>query len=219
LNLSAAQSWIEAFSYPAVFLLLLGAGLGLPVSEEVVLITGGVVAGKSDGSLLLMIATAYVGVMIGDFALFQLGRRLGPRAVNHRFLRMALTPRRIGWVTSHFHRFGLLTVFIARFTIGFRAVTFLSAGISGVRTSRFLMADAAAALIYVPVSVWLGWRFGSVVLKDVENAFLWIILGLVAVVGTLLVVSILRRRRRGQKEVPQARLEQLQKLRDIEESA
>lgn len=196
LDFAAVQSWIEVFSYPAVFLLLLGCGMGLPLSEDAVLIAGGIVTGRSGGSLPAMIAVAMAGVVCGDYILFRVGQRLGPRALNQKFIRKALTPKRVSWVTRHFHRYGALTVFIARFTIGLRVVTFISAGVSGIRTVKFLVADLLAALIYVPLLVWLGWRFGAAILEKVESAFGWIFAAVVAGLVSLVVISALRRRRR-----------------------
>ncbi len=219
MDFSAVQSWIEAFSYPAVFLLLIGCGLGLPLSEDVVMIAGGIVTGRSGGSLSLMIAVAVAGVVCGDYILFRVGQRLGPRALNQRFIRKALTPKRVSWVTRHFHHYGALTVFIARFTIGLRVVTFISAGVSGIRTVKFILADLLAAMIYVPLLVWLGWRFGASILQQVESAFVWIFAAVVAVVASLGVLAAVRRRRRMRQTTPVPAGQLSEMLRETEESA
>ena len=39
--------WVAAFSYPAVILLLVLCGLGVPLSEELIVITGGLVVARS----------------------------------------------------------------------------------------------------------------------------------------------------------------------------
>lgn len=183
---SHVQQWIEAFSYPAVLLLLTSAGLGAPVSEDLVMLAGGMVIGRSGGNLPLMMLTAYVGVLAGDSLLWRIGHKLGPRAVNVRGIRRILTPGRVEWARRHFQKHGAKTVFVARFAAGLRAVTFLSAGTTGLPYRRFLLADGLAALIIAPLMTWLGWRFGSVVLKDVHAAFRWILVG----IGVLLVAAI-----------------------------
>lgn len=190
------QHWIEGFSYPAVLLLLISAGLGAPVSEELIMIAGGLVVGKTGGSLPAMILTAYVGVLVGDSLLWRIGNRLGPRAVGSRWVKKILTPARVGWAQRHFDRYGAFTIFVVRFCIGLRAVTFLTAGTSGLRYRRFLLADAAAAAIYVPILVWLGHHFGAAVLDDVQSAFHWILGAVIALVVVLSIVSMVRRRRR-----------------------
>lgn len=197
LELGDLQGWIEAFSYPAVLALLIAAGLGAPLSEDAVLIAGGLVAAHADGNLLVMIAVAWAGVLIGDSCLWRIGRSLGSRAVSFRFVRRVLTPPRLEWARRHFDKHGAWTVFAARFLIGFRAVTFLSAGTTGMSYRRFIVADAAAATLFVPLLVFLGYRFGEAIVDDVKGTLGW--LAIVAVIAVVLaaVVSAVRRRQAG----------------------
>lgn len=190
------QQWIQTFSYPAVLLLLISSGLGAPVSEDLIMLVGGVVTAKTGGSLVGMILTAYVGVLIGDSLLYRLGRSLGPRAVKLKWVRKLLTPERVAASERYFEKYGALTIFVVRFTIGLRAVTFLSAGMSGLRYRRFILADALAAMIFVPTLVFLGWKFGAVVLDDVEKAFHWILLGVGVLVVAIAGARMIRRHRR-----------------------
>src|SRR5688572_4302306 len=98
--------WIADFSYPAVFALLLGSGVGLPVSEDLVLLTAGLVTKEGGANLYLMMAVAWVGVVCADSLLYRLGRVLGPRAVESKRLKKVLTPSRVAWVQGHFDRYG-----------------------------------------------------------------------------------------------------------------
>jgi membrane protein DedA with SNARE-associated domain len=88
---------------------------------------------------------------------------------------------------------GWLTVFAARFVPGTRVPTYLLAGAGGVRPLHFLMADGAAALISVPLIVYLGYRFGRGILVDVERIGRWALLA-VAIVGLFLLVRWALRR-------------------------
>lgn len=194
MDFTQLQHWIEAFSYPAVLGLLISAGFGAPVSEDAIMIAAGMVIAHANGSLIAMILVAWVGVVIGDSALWRIGSRLGTRAVKVRHIQRVLTPSRLAWVERHFERYGVLTIFFARFLIGFRSVTFLSAGTTGMSYRRFIIADALGAAIFVPTLVWLGWRFGEAVLDDVKGALAWLLGGAIAVVLTIVVVSVIRRR-------------------------
>lgn len=160
--------WVATFLYPAVFGLLVACGLGAPISEELVLLTAGMVVAKGNGHLGLMIATGYVGTLSGDFLLYRIGRKLGPAALRNKRLSKVLTPRRVVWIESHFHRHGFWTLFAVRFLPGLRAATYLVAGVSQFRPRRFVGADAVAALISAPVLTFLGFRFGTVVLRSVQ---------------------------------------------------
>jgi membrane protein DedA with SNARE-associated domain len=88
-------------------------------------------------------------------------------------------------------------VFFGRFLFGVRAVTFFVSGSLHVPLSTFLLMDGLAALLSVPISVFLAWYFGA----HLEEAFKWIGtlnqtiligLGVVVVIG----LTLLWRRRK-----------------------
>lgn len=187
-------AWIGAFSYPAVFLLLLACGLGAPLSEDLILVTGGMVVSQSRANLGLMMAVAWLGVVGGDFLLYRVGHALGPRVYSRAPFNKVLTPERVARVQTAFARHGGKTVFIARFTPGFRAPTFLMAGVGGFPLRRFLLADGLAAMITAPLLTWLGHRFGRAVLSDLELASKWILVA-AAVAGVVALVRWLMKRK------------------------
>ncbi len=187
--------WIAGFSYPAVFLLLVLCGVGAPLSEELILITGGLVVARSGASLPIMVFTAYLGILAGDSALFRIGRSLGPRVFSHPRLAKMLTPTRVRFLQEQFARRGAMAVFLARFLPGLRAPAFLLAGATGLPYRRFLLADGAAAWAAALGVTWLGYRFGGEVLTDVQGGLRWLLVVVVAVgVGVLGVRWLLRRR-------------------------
>ena len=73
------------YGYLAVFLMLLICGFGIPIPEDVTLVTGGVIAGMGFADVNTMVFVGLSGVLIGDGIMFGLGRRHGPRiASRHR---------------------------------------------------------------------------------------------------------------------------------------
>jgi membrane protein DedA with SNARE-associated domain len=60
-----------------------------------------------------------------------------------------------------FRRYGAWTAFMARFAAGLRAPTFLLAGTARMSFRTFILADGGAALISVPLLVWLAFHFGN----------------------------------------------------------
>jgi len=186
--------WIAGFSYPAVFLLLVLCGVGAPLSEELVIITGGLVVARTGASISVMALAAYLGIIAGDSALYRIGRSLGPRVFSHPKLSKMLTPARIGLLQKMFARRGALAVFLARFLPGLRAPAFLLAGASGVPYRRFLLADAAAAWIPAMGMTWLGFRFGPQVLVQVQGGLRWVLFAAVVVAVGVLGVRWGRRR-------------------------
>jgi len=187
--------WIGRFSYPAVFLLLLSAGLGVPISEDLVVLTGGTVIARTHGSLALMVAVVYLGKLSGDFCLFRIGWRLGPRAVQSKHFKKMLTPERVAKVDHFFGRYGVGAVILARFLPGLRAPTYLIAGISRFSAWRFVAADGLAALVSAPLVTWLGYHFGNRALEWMEHSGRWVGLGAGAVVLVGVGIFVWRRHR------------------------
>ncbi len=183
------------FSYPAVLLLLLACGIGVPLSEDLILITGGLVVAKGHGSIALMIAVGYLGVVASDLLLYRIGRKLGPRVAETRRFRKIFTPKRLAWLERHFHKHGPLTVFIARLVPGMRMTTFVSAGVSKMRATRFLAVDAIGALVTAPLLILLGWKFGAVVLHDVEKVGRWLGAAVLLIVLSAILIRAARKRR------------------------
>jgi membrane-associated protein len=186
--------WIAGFSYPAVFLLLVLCGVGAPLSEELVVITGGLVVARSGASLPFMVLAAWLGILAGDSALYRIGRSLGPRVFSHPKLSKMLTPARIELLQKLFARRGAVSVFLARFLPGLRAPAFLLAGATGLPYRRFLLADGAAAWIPALGMTWLGFRFGPKVLADVQGGLRWLLLAAAVVGVAVLGVRLVRRR-------------------------
>jgi membrane-associated protein len=192
-------SWLETFSYPAVFALLLACGMGAPLSEDLIVLTGGVVAAKGAALLPVMMIVSWVGVVCGDSLLYRIGKKLGPKALAHRRLSKVLTPARVGWVRGHFAKYGALTVFAVRFLPGFRLPTFLLAGMGEISYRRFVTADALAAAVLAPTFTLLGYHFGLVALEHIRAASHWLVLVALAVVGAVLLARWLLRWRKARE--------------------
>ena len=154
-------------AYLGVFGVLLACGLGLPLPEDIILVTGGYMVYLAErqaiGSptLVMMLIVGIVGVLSGDTILFFAGRRLGPSVTRIWPFRLMITPKRMQRVQGFFDRYGARTAFIARFAAGLRAPTYLLAGTAGMRFRTFLIADGLAALLSVPAWIVLAWYFGA----------------------------------------------------------
>lgn len=185
---------------------LLLCGMGLPVPEDIILITAGMVAAEDGQSWIGATALMYAGVLLGDSFIFMLGRRWGKDLLQHRWILRMLSPDKQEKVAQLFHRYGSAVFFVARFLPGLRAAVFWTAGAMRASYVRFLLFDGFAALISVPVFVWLGhflWlRFGSnfsnlsKALSETHSYALIFALGvlLIAAVGGTLLYRRLHRR-------------------------
>ncbi|MDE2317753.1 MAG: DedA family protein [Xanthomonadaceae bacterium] len=147
--------------YVAVWIALMICGLGLPLPEDVTLVAGGVIAGLGYANVHAMFALCMVGVLLGDATVFMLGRHYGARMLKWRWVARVLPPERYEVVQHKFARYGNRVLFVARFLPGMRTTVYATAGATRqVSLLRFLLIDTAAALISVPVWVYLGY-FGA----------------------------------------------------------
>jgi membrane protein DedA with SNARE-associated domain len=198
--------------YVFVFVMLVLCGFGLPMPEDVILVTGGVLAWLSsdleavsfggmvrDPGLVAMVAVGLSGILAGDSVIFLAGRRFGHRVADFRPLRRIITPEKLELVEKKVRHRGNIVVMFARFLPGLRAPTYFTVGHARMPYWKFLIFDGTAALISAPLWVCVGFWFGS----DLEEAARvasrfshYILLG-VAVVLAALVFRWLQARRAG----------------------
>ncbi|HYG69373.1 MAG TPA: DedA family protein, partial [Anaeromyxobacteraceae bacterium] len=162
-----------------VFVVLVLCGFGLPMPEDIVLVTGGVVAWLASGmedvslgamvrdpALLSMVAVGLAGILAGDSVIFFAGRKLGSRVAEIPALRRVVPPEKLERVERLFRKRGDVVVLVARFLPGLRAPTYFTAGHARMPFWEFLLFDGVAALVSAPLWVGLGFYFGS----DIERA-------------------------------------------------
>ena len=153
--------YLEQFTYLGILIILLAAGLGLPVSEDLVLITCGFLAYNGIIRFLLSIPICIVGVISGDLILYAYGRRYGQNILQKPMIKRILRPRRIRKVQLFFGRHGNKTIFLARHFPILRATTFLVAGTMKVKPVNFILMDGLGALLTVPLFTSLGYLFAN----------------------------------------------------------
>ena len=147
----------------AVFSCLILCGLGVPVPEDITLVAGGVIAGLyPEINQHIMFGVGILGVLVGDSTMFLGGRIFGYRIQRIRMFRKILSPRRFSQIQQKFKQYGLGVLFVARFIPGLRSPIFLAAGMSRrIPYHTFLLMDGFAALISVPVWVYIGYFFAD----------------------------------------------------------
>ncbi|HLX53817.1 MAG TPA: DedA family protein [Aquella sp.] len=164
------------YGYVAVFLVLVACGFGTPIPEDITLVAGGIICALSLTTNYplnehVMTLVALCGVLVGDGVMFSLGLIVGPKVTRLPFIRRIITPRVYIKMQEKAHRYGNKILFIARFLPGLRAPIFLTAGVSHrVPLWKFLLMDGSAALISVPVWVYLGYLFAY----DIDRVLLWL---------------------------------------------
>lgn len=198
-------SQLEGFTaYSAIVGLLLICGLGVPLPEDITLIAAGVLSALGSISFPGAVAAGFFGVLAGDAFLYTVGRVYGRRAFNLPLIRTIMTPRRIALAERKIMRNSHFICFTARFLPGLRSPIFLMSGIMGVRPLVFYGLDGLAALISVPLWVFVGHWVGEnldMAMKIAEQVQLSIAGALVLLIGGYLLFRRIRKRRRAQRLV------------------
>lgn len=205
--------------YAVVFGVLVLCGFGLPLPEDIILVTGGLLAWRAspleeatlgamvrDHSLLSMIGFGMAGILAGDSIIFLAGRKLGHRVAEFGPLRRIITPQKLTDAEKLLRRRGNLVVVVARFLPGLRAPTYFTVGHAKLPYWEFLLFDGAAAAVSAPLWVCLGFYFGSNIAEALRTAGQfsnYILAGVLAVVGGIAFRWWQRRRaRRAEAEAP-----------------
>ncbi len=159
------QDIVTHYHYLGLFALLVLGGMGLPLPEDATLILTGVLLAAEVIRPAPALLTVYAGVVIGDCILYYLGRRFGPKVVEHRGFRKLVTPARIEYIEDLFRRRGVLLIVFGRHLVGLRAQLMVVSGIMRMKVWEFVLADAFSAIFTVAFMVFIGWKGGESINK------------------------------------------------------
>jgi membrane protein DedA with SNARE-associated domain len=188
------QEFINSWGPLGVFLAILASGLGFPLPEELPIVLGGAMAKSwnvDDWRYWCMLPICVVGVIIGDTFLYMIGRFWGAKLVQLPFFRKRLLPpERLASISENFKKYGVKILLFARLTPGIRAGIFLTAGITKLPLTHFLLADGIYAIPGVSLLFFLGYWFTDSILDliDKEAKYVKPIIVLAALAGVTIYV-------------------------------
>lgn len=162
-----------------------GAGVGLVVPGETVMLLGGAVAGQGAIDVYILIAIAWFSAWAGDTASFFIGRRLGREFVLKHGPRVGITHERFEQVETYFGRHGGKTILVGRFISLVRALAPFVAGSSGMSYRSFVPYSVLGTGIWASAHILIGYFFSRSIDQAAKyagrGAFLF---------GTLIVVGV-----------------------------
>ena len=179
-------------SAPApVIYLVLGVAAGLenivpPIPADVVVLFGGVLAGRGAASPGVVFLAVWLGNVLGALLVYGIGRRFGMRFFEGRWGQLLLRPRQLRRLNRVYRRYGFGVIFISRFLPMFRAVVPVFAGVAGLGFWRTAFPMACASALWYGSIVYLGAAAGRNWTQIVEwigdvGRWLWIVAAAVAV--------------------------------------
>jgi len=177
------------YSYFFIFGLLIACGFGFPMPEDIILVTGGVLASRGIIDFWLTVVLCMFGVLGGDGTIFLLGKYFGPRIKTKKFFQWVMPPSRDEMVSRNIKKYGDKVIFMARFMPGLRTPIFFATGTYQIPFWKFLLFDGVAALVSVPLWIYVGLLFGQN-LENLERAIRKAQWGIYLALGALLVIII-----------------------------
>src|SRR5438105_12882766 len=103
---------IASYGYGVLFLLVAIESFGVPLPGETALVTAAAYAALGRLNIVLVIAAAAAGAIIGDSAGYWVGRKGGIALVHRYGRRVGLDDAKLAQAHEFFERYGTRTVFI-----------------------------------------------------------------------------------------------------------
>lgn len=190
--LHSLQGWP---AYALVFGILVGSGFGLPMNEDLLLVTAAALTLSGVMDPWPLVAVAWCGLLIADGLFFHWGRVFGARLLEHRLLAHAIAPARLAAMQAFMLRMGPGAIFAARFMPGVRGAVYLAAGSLRLPYRQQFLFDGLAAAVELPLLVF-GVRYVGGRWEELVPRSPWVQGAAVAGAAVLLLAAWLLRRRR-----------------------
>lgn len=182
-----------AMVYGFIVCFMLASSCGLPVPEELILVSAGLVAymshhpekfpppypGAEGVNIITLCIVCFLAVMGSDVLIYFIGKFFGGRIIKTKFFQKAVAGEGFDKINSFFQKYGGWACGIFRFTPGLRFPGHLSCGLLGIPVWKFVLIDSFVAMISVPTQVYFVATYGEVILEKMKE-FKLITLGVLA---------------------------------------
>ncbi len=201
----ALQQLLQTWGYGVIFVAMLLENAGLPLPGETVTLLGGYAAGSGQLHGLGVMAAAAGGAILGDNIGYWVGRRAGWNLILRVGGLLRQSPEQLDRLREQFLRHSGKSVLLGRFVAVLRVVAGPMAGAVGMPYPRFLLCNAAGAVLWAGTMVSLAWLGGRWIPFDqMMRGVIQFGLGALALVTVTLVLprllSLLERRQLEGKE-------------------
>jgi membrane protein DedA with SNARE-associated domain len=184
---------LDTYGYWAVFLGVAIESVGIPFPGETILLSASIYAGTTGQmNIAYVIGAAIAGAIVGDSIGYWAGREGGYRLLRRygKYLRVDEGDIKVGRFL--FRKYGAAVVFFGRWVAVLRAWAAFLAGVNRYPLSRFLVFNAAGAVVWATF-----WGLAAYVLGQNIHKFrglYGIVLGAVGVVCIGICLLMVRRR-------------------------
>ena len=183
---------LSTYGYWVVGGIITLESMGLPLPGEATLIAAAIYAGSTQQLNIWLVIAAAIGAILGDNIGYSVGREIGYRLLLRYGHYLQLTDARIKLGQYLFSRHGGKIVFLGRFVVLLRALAAFLAGVNRMSWPRFLLCNAAGAMLWAALYGGAAYYFGH----TLEHVTKLAAFGLTAVAVIAVVISLIVARRR-----------------------
>ncbi len=191
-------TYLDAFAceplkvYGFMTVVMFASSFGLPIPEEVTLVSAGLVANRTltevvtceNGHAVDVTTLCIVGffaVFLSDFVVYLLGKYFGAKIIKTKLFQKQVAGKGFNTINTWFQKYGGWCAGIFRFTPGLRFPGHLSCGLLGIPIWKFALIDGLAALFSVPTQIYFVATYGNVIIGKLKE-FQLIAMGIMVVV-------------------------------------
>ncbi len=157
--------WLQQYGYPALWLFVFIAAVGVPLPTSLVLLASGAFAALGDFNIFVLGMIAVTASTCGDNVGYFIGRRWGSKVLlwlQRPQRRRFISPRNVSRAQRYFQRRGGWAIFLTRFLFSaLGGVTNLLAGADLYPYRRFLPIDITGEASGAAIALLLGYLFGA----------------------------------------------------------
>ena len=170
-----------------VFLSLLLAGLNLPFSEDLLIISSAIIARTNSDLIVPLYVAIYFGVVISDHMAYWIGNRIGKGLFKSKFFCRVLTRDKLDRMHRYLDTYGIFTFIVCRFIpFGVRNTLFMGSGITNFNYRLFLLYDSVAAAISTGTLFILFYNLGASIERPFRVAGM-VMFSLLVIIGGALI--------------------------------
>ncbi len=213
------QDGIEKFGAITVFVAFVVSGIGLHLSEDLILIPAGWLSANDPKFFWELALAAYGGIVLGDLGWFLMCRTFGARLLQRKFFKRMFHPRRLLEVKYQIDQRGVLVLIAARFIPGTRTPVITMCGVLHMATWKFITVEAVCVLITAPMQMAIGWlAFHAAEQAGVTDIFHQIMIGVAVTLAVVIGLWLVHRaieQRKSKKRPPRANVAWLRTFRGV----
>ncbi len=182
--------------YTFIIAFMTASSFGLPIPEEMTLVSAGIVAymannpdlfpppypGAEGVNLTFLTILCFFAVLGSDVLIYTLGRVFGSKLIKTDFFNRHIGEKRFSKINKVFQNYSYWACGIFRFIPGVRFPGHMSCGLMKVPLWKFVLVDGLAALVTVPTQVLLIAMYGEIVLAKIKEFKIILLLIIAAII-------------------------------------